>query len=154
MANTLETLPRDSSEVPEETAALPTSGLKWLNWSSLLLAFIQSVCSAFIALSSIRLFIGAAAFASALGVVKFADKLHIAAIRIPMMLIALVGSVVNLLALWQVWRLRRRSASAWRQKAIPAKQKRSERLQFAFSVITLVLLAVEYWAHWKLFGHQ
>jgi hypothetical protein len=69
-----------------------------------------------------------------------------------MMLIALVGSVVNLLALWQVWRLRRRSASSWRQKPVPAKQRRSERLQLAFSLITLFLLAAEYWAHLKLFG--
>jgi heme/copper-type cytochrome/quinol oxidase subunit 2 len=128
--------------------------LKWLNWSSLLLAFIQSVCSAFIALSSIRLLIGAAAFASAIGVVKIADKLHIDAIRIPMMVIALVGSVVNLLALWQVWRLRRRSASAWRQTSVSPKQKRSERVQFSLSVVTLFLLAAEFWAHWSLFGHQ
>jgi heme/copper-type cytochrome/quinol oxidase subunit 2 len=119
-----------------------------------LLAFIQSVCSAFIALSSIRLLIGAAAFASAIGVVKIADKLHIDAIRIPMMVIALVGSVVNLLALWQVWRLRRRSASAWRQTSVSPKQKRSERVQFSLSVVTLFLLAAEFWAHWSLFGHQ
>ncbi|HEY2456265.1 MAG TPA: hypothetical protein VGI13_03100 [Candidatus Acidoferrum sp.] len=147
--------PEASSTVAAEiadTTAPPTSRLKWLNWSSLFLAFIQSVCSALIALSSIRIFIGAAAFASAVGMVKFVDKLHIPAIRIPMMLIALVGSVVNLLALWQVWRLRRRSASSWRQKPVPAKQRRSERLQLAFSLITLFLLAAEYWAHLKLFG--
>jgi heme/copper-type cytochrome/quinol oxidase subunit 2 len=137
-----------------ENATAPAARLKWLNWSSLLLAFIQSVCSAFIALSSIRLLIGAAAFASAIGVVKIADKLHIDAIRIPMMVIALVGSVVNLLALWQVWRLRRRSASAWRQTSVSPKQKRSERVQFSLSVVTLFLLAAEFWAHWSLFGHQ
>ncbi|HEY1481178.1 MAG TPA: hypothetical protein VGF19_00535 [Candidatus Acidoferrum sp.] len=137
-----------------ENATAPAASLKWLNWSSLLLAFIQSVCSAFIALSSIRLLIGAAAFASAIGVVKIADKLHIDAIRIPMMVIAFVGSVVNLLALWQVWRLRRRSASAWRQTSVSPKQKRSERVQFSLSVVTLFLLAAEFWAHWSLFGHQ
>ena len=93
-----------SADTTENVAPQPAARLKWLNWSSLLLAFIQSVCSAFIALSSIRLLIGAAAFASAIGVVKIADKLHIDAIRIPMMVIAFVGSVVNLLALWQVWR--------------------------------------------------
>jgi hypothetical protein len=86
----------------------PRPNLKLLNWSAVLFAFLQSVCSALIALSSIRLFIGATAFASALGVVKLADKMHIPAIRIPMMLIALVGSLLNLFVLWQVWRLRRR----------------------------------------------
>lgn len=143
-----------SADFSGYASAPATSRLLWLNWSGLLLALIQSVCGAFIALSGIRVFLGAAAFASALGIVKFADKLHFNAIRIPMMLIALVGSVVNLVALWQVWRLRRRSASAWRQKPASAKQKRSERLQLTLSALTLLLLAVEFWGHWKLFGHQ
>lgn len=128
------------------------TNLKLLNWSAVLFAFLQSVCSALIALSSIRLFIGAAAFASALGVVKLAGKMHIAAIRIPMELIALVGSLLNLFVLWQVWRLRRRSASAWRQKPVSPQKRRSEILQLVLSLVTLFLLAAEYWAHWKLFG--
>jgi hypothetical protein len=130
----------------------PRSNLKLLNWSAVLFAFLQSVCSAFIALSSIRLFIGATALASALGVVKRADKMHIAAIRIPMMLFALVSSLLNLLVLWQVWRLRSRSASAWRQKPVSPKKRRSEILQLLLSLVTLFLLGAEYWAHWKLFG--
>ena len=153
MTDRIDTSLPASAELTEH-ATQPAWRLRWLNWSSLFLAFLQSVCGAFIALSGIRIFIGAAAFASALGIVKFADKLHIEAIRIPMMLIALVGSVVNLVALLQVWRLRRRSASAWRQKPVSAKQRRSERLQLALSVLTLLLLAVELWGHWKLFGHE
>jgi hypothetical protein len=130
----------------------PRPNLKLLNWSAVFFAFLQSVCSAFLALSSIRLFIGATAFASALGIVKLADKLHIAAIRIPMMLFALVGSLLNLFVLWQVWRLRRRSASAWRQKPVSPQKRRSEILQLVLSLVTLFLLGAEYWSHWKLFG--
>lgn len=128
--------------------------LKLLNWSAVFFAFLQSVCSAFIALSGIRLLIGATAFASALGVVKLGEKMHIAAIRIPMMLFALVGSVVNLVVLWQVWRLRRRSSSAWRQKPISPQKRRSEIFQLLLSVLTLFLLAAEYWAHLRLFGSR
>jgi hypothetical protein len=95
---------------------------KLINWSALLFAVLQSVCSAFIALNGVRLLIGAGAFAAASGALKLADRMHIAAIRIPMMLLALAGSVLNLVVLWQVWRLRRRPASAWRQTAVP-KQK-------------------------------
>jgi hypothetical protein len=130
----------------------PRSNLQLLNWSAVLFAFLQSVCSAFIALSGIRLFIGATAFASALGVVKLAEKMHIAAIRIPMMLFALVGSLLNLLVLWQVWRLRGRSASGWRQKPVSPQKRRSEILQLLLSLVTLFLLGAEYWAHWRLFG--
>jgi hypothetical protein len=138
--------------MPPTDPDAPRPTLKLLNWSAVFFAFLQSACSAFIALSSVRLLIGATAFASALGLVKFVDKIHVDAIRIPMTLFALVGSLVNLLVLWQVWRLRRRSSSAWRQKPISPQKRRSEILQLLLSVLTLVLLAVEYWAHGKLFG--
>jgi len=138
--------------LPTAAPDSPRPTLKLLNWSAVFFAFLQSVCSAFIALSGVRLLIGATAFASALGVVKLGEKIHIAAIRIPMMLFALVGSVVNLVVLWQVWRLRRRSSSAWRQKPISPQKRRSEIFQLLLSVLTLSLLAAEYWAHLKLSG--
>jgi cytochrome bd-type quinol oxidase subunit 2 len=137
----------------EETTEKPRTGLKWVGWSSFGMAVLQSVCSAFIALSGVRLLVGTVAFGSAVGVLKATgDRLHIDAIRMPMMMLALLGSVVNLVALWQVWRLRRRSASAWRVQAVPASKKRAEWIQFALAVLTLVLLVVEEWAHWKLQG--
>ena len=140
--------------LPSAAPDSPRPTLKLLNWSAVFFAFLQSVCSAFIALSGIRLLIGATAFASALGVVKLGEKMHIATIRIPMMLFALVGSVVNLVVLWQVWRLRRRSSSAWRQKPISPQKRRSEIFQLLLSVLTLFLLAAEYWAHLRLFGSR
>jgi hypothetical protein len=129
-----------------------TSRLRWMGWSGFFLAVVQSVCSAFIALSGVRLLVGAVAFASAVGVLKVMDRLHVDAIRVPMMVLALVGSVVNLAALWQAWRLRKRSASAWRMQPVPAKKRRAERIQFALAVLTIVLLVVEEVAHWKLQG--
>jgi len=126
--------------------------LKWLNWSSFFFAFVQSVCTAFIALSSLRLVVGAVAFAGALGILRFADKLHVDAIRIPMMLLALAGALANSLAWWQVRRLRGRSASAWRQQPLSASKRRSERIQLALSVLTIALLVAEELFHWKLHG--
>jgi len=125
---------------------------KLINWSALFFAVLQSVCSAFIALGSVRLLIGIGAFATASSVLKLADRMHIAAIRIPMMLLALAGSLLNLVVLWQVWRLRRRSASAWRQQPVSKQKKVSEWFQFALSVVTLFLLAAEFVAHRILFA--
>jgi heme/copper-type cytochrome/quinol oxidase subunit 2 len=145
----------ESAEVAEGSRTprfRDTSRLSWMGWSGFFLAVVQSVCSAFIALSGVRLLVGAVAFASALGVLKVADRLHVDAIRVPMMVLALVGSVVNLVALWQVWRLRKRGASAWRMKEVPAKKRRAERIQFVLAVLTIVLLVVEEVAHWKLQG--
>jgi cytochrome bd-type quinol oxidase subunit 2 len=136
---------------PAELESTQTSTKSvWIGWSSLFLAVVQSVCSAFVALSGVRLLIGAAAFGSALGLLKIADKLHFDAIRIPMMILALLGSLFNLLAFWQVRRLRGRSASTWRQKPVSSKKLNSERLQLMLSVLTLVLLAFEYYFHIKL----
>jgi hypothetical protein len=120
---------------------------KLVTWSAFLFAVLQSVCSAFIALNGVRLLIGVGALAAASGALKLADRMHIDAIRIPMMLLALAGSLLNLVVLWQVWRLRRRPASSWRQSAVPKQKAASEWLQFTLSVLTLLLLAAEFVAH-------
>jgi hypothetical protein len=127
---------------------------KLINWSAFFFAALQSVCSAFIALNGVRLLIGVGAFAAASGVVKLADRMHIAAIRIPMIVLALAGSVLNLVVLWQVWRLRRRPASAWRQQPVSKRKITSEWLQFTLTVLTLCLLAAEFFAHRYLFGNR
>jgi uncharacterized membrane protein len=131
--------------------ALPINA-KLINWSALLFAVLQSVCTAFIALNGVRLLIGIGAFAAASGALKLADRMHVAAIRIPMMILALGGSLLNLVVLWQVWRLRRRPASAWRQTAVPKQKLASEWLQFTLSILTLILLAAEFVAHRFLHG--
>jgi hypothetical protein len=125
-----------------------------INWSAFLFAVLQSVCSAFIALSGVRLLIGIGAFAAASGVLKLADHMHIDAIRIPMMLLALVGSLLNIVVLWQVWRLRIRPASAWRQQPVSKRKLASEWIQFSLSMLTLFLLAAEFFAHRILFANR
>ena len=124
----------------------------WLNWSGFFLAFIQSVCSAFLALHGIRFLVGIGAVVLASSAWHLAERLHVNAIRVPMMLIALLGALLNLAALWQVRRLRARPASAWRQQPLTPGKRRSEAVQLAVSVATLVLLAAEWIAHFKLKG--
>jgi hypothetical protein len=43
-------------------------------------------------------------------------------------------------------------ASAWRQQPLTPAKRRSEALQFALSVVTLVLLFAEWFAHYRLKG--
>ena len=148
----------ESAEAPAgapETAAVQTvSKFRWVGWSSLFLAIVQSVCTIFVALSGLRLLLGAAAFGAAVGVMKIADqRIHIDAVRIPMLLFALVGAVFNLVALWQVRRLRGRAASAWRQKTVSRSKFASERVQLTLSLLTLILLAVESFYHLKQTHH-
>ena len=146
-------LSSESTTISDEGTQVPSpTRFQWLNWSSLFLAFIQSVCSAFIALHGIRLLLGIGAVVLASSTWALAEHLHVAAIRIPMMFLALFGALLNLLALWQVRRLRRRSASAWRQQPLTTSKRRSESLQLALSLLTLVLLFAEWVSHFRLFG--
>jgi hypothetical protein len=127
--------------------------LKVFNYSGIFFAVLQSACSAFVALSGVRLLIGVGAFAFAAGALRFADRVHLDAIRIPMMFLALLGSALNLLALRRVWSLRRRTASAWRQRPVAREKKRAERLQFLIAVLTILILVAETAAHYHLFHH-
>jgi hypothetical protein len=140
------------TDLTAANAETPSSRFRWLNWSGFFLAFIQSVCSTFLALHGIRFLIGIGAVVLASSAWHLAERLHVNAIRVPMMLLALFGALLNLAALWQVRRLRARSASAWRQQPISAGKRRSETLQFILSLTTLLLLAGEWIAHFKLKG--
>ena len=142
----------DSSTLRKQGASSSPSRFRWLNWSGFFLAFIQSVCSAFLALHGVRFLIGIGAVVLASSAWHLAERLHVNAIRVPMMLIALVAALVNLVALWQVRRLRARPASAWRQQPVTLAKRRSETLQLVLSVLTLVLLAAEWIAHFHLKG--
>ncbi len=120
---------------------------KLLNWSSIVFAALQSACSAVIAISGLRVAIGLSALAAAAGVHAPARGFHQDAIRIPMMALALVGSLLNLFVLWRVRKLRNRTAAQWRQKPLSSKKKNSERLQLALSILTLILLTAEWFTH-------
>jgi len=108
---------------------------------------LQSVCSAVLALSGMRVAIGLTALAAASGTYAPAAGLHQDAIRIPMLIVGGVAAVVNLAVLFRVWRLRTRAAGQWRRRTVSAKERRSERLQLVLSVLTLILIGAEVWTH-------
>jgi len=131
---------------PVEETSLPTR-LQVFSWSSIVFAILQSACTAVIAISGVRVAIGLSALAAAAGIHAPARGFHQDAIRIPMMLLALLGSLLNLLVIWRIRKLRRNPASQWRQKAVPAAKLRGENFQIALSLVTLALLAAEWVTH-------
>ena len=120
--------------------------------TSLFFILLQSACTAFIAISGLRLLIGVGALAAAATGLNFLAALHGAALRIPMEILAIAGSVVNLIAVRRVRRLRARPASQWRVKPATTKQLRSESWQVGLAVVTLLLVAVEWGIHIWLHG--
>ena len=141
--------PTNSSKEGAETSRpkMPALNTKFLNWSGIVFALLQSACTAVIAISGLRVAIGLSALAAAAGIHAPAHGFHQDAIRIPMMVLAFLAAVLNLYVVGKVRRLRSRPASQWRQQPVTKKKLNSERFQIALSVLTLLLLAAEWITH-------
>jgi hypothetical protein len=120
-------------------------------WSALSFALLQSVCTFFTAVSGLRLLIGVSSLAAIIRVGQTWDKFHTDLVRIPMIVFALCGSLLNLAALKRVRSLRARPAAKWRLKPLTTRTIQMERAQFVLSIATLILFAVEEVTHWKTF---
>ena len=82
----------------------------------------------------------------------FLASIHGEAIRIPMEIVAIGGSIINLYAVWRVRSLRARGSSQWRMGKVPAKTIRAEWIQIALAILTLGLVVVEWGIHIYLHG--
>ncbi len=120
-------------------------------WSSFFFAVLQSICTLFLALSGVRLVIGIGSVALSAGIAATLDKLHANWIRLPMMGLALLGSLLNVAVLLQLRSLRNRPASRWRQRPLSSKEVRMERIQWVLSLATLILITIEEWLHMNRF---
>jgi formate hydrogenlyase subunit 3/multisubunit Na+/H+ antiporter MnhD subunit len=115
--------------------------------ASLIVAVAQSLCTAVLTISGIRVAIGLSALAAASGIYAPARGFHQDAIRIPMLILATVGALVNLAVLAWIRHLRARPSAQWRKRERSSKEKRSEKLQVAMATLTLILVGLETWTH-------
>jgi hypothetical protein len=120
-------------------------------WSSFFFALLQSICTFFLALSGVRLVIGVGSVVLSAGAAAALEKFHANWIRSPMVGLALLGSLLNLVVLIQIRNLRSRPASRWRQRPLSSKEVRMERVQWFLSFATLILIAIEEYLHWNRF---
>lgn len=114
------------------------------SWGAFLLAIVEAVCvfvvaagKAGIALSSIS---ATAAGSAALWV-------HRDSFRIPALLLAIMGSLLNLFLLWRFQRLRNAPAAAWRKKQLSSRQRWRIGLVLALSLATLLTAGAEIYFH-------
>ena len=122
---------------------------KWsaVSGVSLVVALAQSLCTAVLTISGIRVAIGLSALAAASGIYAPARGFHQDVVRIPMLGIASIGALVNLAVLAWIRHLRSRPSAQWRRRELSPGQRRSERLQIAMAILTLVLVGLETWTH-------
>jgi hypothetical protein len=137
----------------DSKSAEPSERAGWLrlqpglSWTSLVFALLQSLCTAVLTISGIRVAIGLTALAAASGIYAPAKGFHQDAIRIPMLIVAAAGAILNLAVLAWIRHLRNRPSAQWRRRERSEKERRSERLQVAMAIMTLVLVALETWTH-------
>jgi hypothetical protein len=136
------------SEFPKDPAFR-----RWaVGLTSLFFIALQSVCTITMALSGVRLLIGLGALAAvAAGARAPAAGFHQDAIRIPMMLLAVIGSCVNLYMIRRIRSLRKRPSSHWRQQPVARRRLWGERVQITLAIVTLILVAAEFLAHRYIF---
>ena len=100
------------------------------------------------ALSGVRLIFGLGALvAVAAGAKGPATGFHQDAIRIPMMVLAVLGSCFNLYMIWRIRSLRNRLSAQWRRQPITRRRLWGERVQITVAVITLFLVLAEFLSH-------
>jgi hypothetical protein len=126
---------------------------RWaVSLTSLFFIVLQSACAIIMALSGIRALIGLGALAVATaGAQAPPGGLHRDAIRIPMMIFAVVGSLVNLYVIWRIRFLRKRPSSQWRQQPVSRNRIWGENTQIAIAILTLILVGAEFFSHLYVF---
>ena len=135
-------------EIAKTTGTPPEpTPIRFLGGASFILALLQSLCTAVLTVSGIRVIIGLSALAAASGIYAPARGFHQDAIRIPMLVIAAAGAILNLAVLAWIRHLRNRPSAQWRRRERTARGKRSDRIQIVLAVITLVLVGLETWTH-------
>lgn len=144
MENTLaeQNLPADTRPLNDANRRSWIIGL-----TSLFFIVLQSACTAFMAISGLRLLIGIGSLAAATTSMRLFDSIHGGTIRIPMEVFAVTGSLINLYAIWRVRSLRARPSSQWRVVTVSADKKHAESIQIAIAVVTLLLVAAEWTFH-------
>jgi len=120
--------------------------------TSLFFIVLQSVCTLAMALSGVRMIIGLGALAAvAAGAQAPATGFHQDAIRIPMMVLAVLGSCINLYMIWRIRSLRNRPSARWRQQPITRRRLWGERVQITLALVTLFLILAEFLSHHYVF---
>lgn len=113
------------------------------SWITLIISIVEAVCVFAVAAAKAGLVLGSAAIA----LTGWTLLLHRDVIRIPLLFIAIVGSLINLYLLWRAHRLRTAPSAAWRRRPLTSREQWRIGLVFSLSVVTLALGMAEIYFH-------
>jgi hypothetical protein len=134
----------------EEETALTSRSRAIVVGTSFVFSVLQSICTAIMAINGVRFVIGLGALAMTVGLGADLNRFHsITWLRITFLVGALSGSLLTLGVLVRSRHLRNRPAARWRFRPLTSKQRRTEFLQIAISMLTLILVVVEEYLHYQ-----
>jgi len=135
----------------DQRSVLETASPLSIVGSSLLFSVLQSICTAVVALNGVRLAIGIGSLAMTTGLGAAMEHFHqITWLRISLLVGALSGSLLTLGIVLRAIHLRNRPAARWRLRPLSRQQKRMELLQVSLSLVTLLLVVIEEYLHFRL----
>lgn len=136
-----------TSELTSEPVSATAPRMWVVSLTSLLFIVLQSACTVAVAFSGVNAAVGLGSFAAAIGLTRLTGSFHADLIRVPMMVLALGGSLFTLYIVRRARVLRARPASQWRVRPLTLKEKRKETFQIAISTLTIVLIVAEIATH-------
>jgi hypothetical protein len=110
---------------------------------SVFIVLFQTGCAILVFANRISLLISGVST----GLTLQASRLHSEPVRLPLLALATVGSVVNLLVLWNARRLRQRPEAQWRVRPLRFRDKLRNGVVFSASVLTLFMVISELVLH-------
>lgn len=117
-----------------------------VGFTALVLALLQSLCTAAVIISGVRVLFGLSSLISATAAGP-AHGFHSNKLRLTFLILAGVGAVMSLWMYWNESRLRNNPASQWRMQPMDRKLRIRRQLQLWLAVATLLLVAVETITH-------
>jgi hypothetical protein len=135
------------SELKSEPVSATTPRMWAVSLSSLLFILLQSACTVAVAFSGVNAAVGLGSFAAAIGLTRLTGSFHADLIRLPMMALALAGSLFTIYIVRRARVLRARPASQWRIRPLTSKEKRKETFQIVLSTLTILLIGAEIVTH-------
>lgn len=122
---------------------LTSVGSAALGSGSVLLAAVEAVCTFFVALSKLGILVGFTSLLSGVIVSRY----HQDAIRLPVLAIAAIGAIMNLVVLWNATRLRNSPSAAWRKRPLSRRERWRIGMLIGLSIVTLGLVVAEFSIH-------
>jgi hypothetical protein len=136
-----------SSELNSELVTATAPRMWAISLTNLLFVVLQSACTVAVAFGGVSAAVGLGSFAAAIGLTRLTGTFHTDLIRLPMMVLALTGSLFTLYIVRRARVLRARPASQWRIRPRTSKEKRKETFQISLSSLTLLLILAELVTH-------